>query len=128
LAGRNRKVNTFASAGLAHFQRLMMAEGHPLAPLPFSGIVMINHFDSTVYVSGGVGTVVPDRHGPPPTLRRRLGQYKRLLSALPTVRPVTRSLCEEFTIPAPRDVPASYTQKGSMFSRDITVASWLGRQ
>jgi hypothetical protein len=127
LASRNRKVNTFAAAGHAYFQRLMMVEGDPLIPLPFVGTIMINHFDSTSYVTGGLGTIVPERPALRATLRRRLVRYRRLVSTLPFIRPVTWALREEFTIPALRDIPAAPRQKGSMFSRDIDVESWLGK-
>jgi hypothetical protein len=127
LEGRNRKVNTFSAAGLAHFRRLMIAEGHPLDPLPFVGTIMINHLDSTSYVAGGLGTIVSERPVPPATLRRRLGHYGRLASSVPSLRPVTRALREEFTIAAPPEIPTAYRHRGSLYSRDISAESWLGR-
>jgi hypothetical protein len=127
LARRSRRINTLAAVGLANFQKLMIAQGHPLEPLPFPSNVVINHVDSTSHVSGGIGTAVPERSTARPTLRARLGSLKRAGSKLPSVGPLTRALRNEFTIPAPEVIPRAYKGRGSIFSRDIFVESWLGR-
>jgi hypothetical protein len=126
LARRNRRVITIAATGLAYFQKLMSAEGTPLEPLPLTANVVINHSDSTSQITGGIGTAVPDK----PTARTALAalrRIKRIGSTFPSIRPLTRALREEFAIPAPHEVPTAYRHRGSMFSRDISVESWLGK-
>jgi len=125
LARRSQRINTLAAVGLANFQKLMLAEGRPLEPLPFPGNVVINHSDSTSHVPGGVGTAVPEQSPVRNALRARLSRIKRAGSRLPSVRPLTPALCSEFAIPAPRLVPRAYRRRGSIFSRDIFVDSWL---
>jgi hypothetical protein len=116
LASRGRKVNTLAAAGLAHFQRLMTADGHPLEPLPFLGTIMINHIDSMSFVPGGLGSLVSDT--PHRSLRGQLGRLKRFGVSLPSLRLLTHKLRKEFSIPAPTAIPIKYRQKGTVFSRD----------
>jgi hypothetical protein len=125
LARRNRRVITIAAAGLAYFQKLMSAEGTPLEPLPLTANIVINHSDSTSQVAGGIGTPVPDEPSAFTALAA-LRRVKRIGSTLPSIRPLTRALRDEFTIPAPHEIPAVYRHRGSMFSRDISVESWLG--
>jgi len=127
LARRNRKINTLAAVGLANFQTLMTAEGHPLMPLPFPSNVVINHMDSTSQVPGGIGSAIPTTVMARATIRTRLRNLKRMVAVLPSVGPLTRGLCNEFTIPAPDAVPSAYRHRGSIFSRDIFVESWLNR-
>jgi hypothetical protein len=127
LARQNRKINTLAAVGLAYFQRLMTADGHPLEALPFPGNVVINHLDSTSHVPGGIGTAVSEEPAAPAPFRMHLGRLKRVALSLPSVRPLTHALRSEFTIPAPDVVPVAYRGRGSMFSRDIFVESSLGR-
>ena len=117
LAGRNRRTNTLAAAGHAHFQRLMMAEGYPLAPLPFPGYLVINHSKSTSQIPGGLGSAVPENPTLRCTFRNRLGRLKRIGLSLPSARPLTYALRSEFTIPAPDVVPNDYKSRGSMFAR-----------
>jgi hypothetical protein len=125
LARRGRKVVTLAAAGLAHFKRLMELEGFPLAPLPMAATVIINHSDSTSHIAGGIGTAIPNDLAAPATMRRRLGRYRRLASTLPSIRPLTRALRDDFAIPEPKKIPAAYRGRGSMFSRDINAQAWL---
>jgi hypothetical protein len=108
LAVRNRRTNTLAAAGHAYFQRLMTAEGHPLERLPFPAYVMINHADSTSQVKGGLGSATPPR---------LMSSFRRMISNLPSVRPLTHALRCEFAIPAPSMVPVAYKSSGSMFDR-----------
>jgi hypothetical protein len=125
LASRNRRINTLAAVGLAHFQKLMTIEGAPLEPLPFTSNVVINHLDSTSQVAGGLGTSVPLNRTARLNLRSCLNRLKRVGLCLPSVLPLTQALREEFTIPALNAVPNAYKRKGSIFSRDIYSESWL---
>jgi hypothetical protein len=121
LASRNLRVSTIAAAGHINFPSLMTAEGNPLEPLPFICNVVINHSDSTSQVPGGTGSCVPGKSATRPTMRNYIGRLKRAGMSLPSVRPLTRSLREEFSILEPNIVPAAYRKRGSIFSRDIFV-------
>lgn len=115
LSGRNRRVNTLAAVGHMNFRRLMAAEGDALLPLPFAGNVVINHFDSMSWVPGGAGSRLSTKPVTSGTLRGQLGRLKRAGMLLPSIRPLTRGLSTEFTVPAPTTIPKAYGSAGSVF-------------
>ena len=107
LSRRCEVVNTLAAVGLAHYREYMAIEGHPLEPLPFPGIVMINHSDSTSFVSGGLGSYQPEEY---------YAALKRYVRWLPSLQLVGPALRREFLIPAKDEIPRRY-QRGSIFWR-----------
>lgn len=109
LLGRHGEtVSTLAAVGLGHYRDYMIKEGHPLKRLPFPANVVINHHDSTSFVSGGLGSYQP--------LRFRTA-LQRSLRWLPSVRLVTRSVRDEFLIPPNREIPRRYRTGGSILWR-----------
>jgi hypothetical protein len=108
LARHREMVNTLAAVGLAYYREYMTNEGHPLQPLPFPANVIINHHDSTSFVTGGLGSY--EAVGFQTAL-------KRWLRFLPSVRLMTRSLRREFLIPSKEKIPFRYRNGGSIFWR-----------
>jgi hypothetical protein len=108
LGQRGEMVNTLAAAGLAHYRKHMVNEGHPLKPLSFPAIVMINHHDSTSFIGGGLGSY--KSVGFQTTVR---GFFRWL----PSVRLVTQSLRHEFVIPSKNEIPRRYRTGTSIFWR-----------
>jgi hypothetical protein len=115
LASRGQKVNTVAAVGHTQYRSLFTAEGHILAPLPFLANVVINHSDSTSHVAGGSGSrIIEDT---PRRLRWRttISAIKQRFRLLPSLRPFTSSLCRDFSILSPSQVPAVYRSRGLLF-------------
>jgi hypothetical protein len=108
LARHGRRVNVLAAVGLGHYRQFMSHRCCPLEPLPFAANVIINHRDSTSFVSGGLGAYHPDVRAP---------TFRRVVKYLPTVRPVTASVRQEYFVPARRDIPKDYRRGGSIFWR-----------
>lgn len=90
LAGCRRSVCSIVAAGHTRYLGLLAADGHPLAPLPFHGHLMINHADSTSTVEGGTGT------SQLPSFAQIARGMRRWLPAL---RPLTPALRADFGIP-----------------------------
>ena len=106
LLGRHRlNVNTLAAVGHGRYREYMINEGHPLGPLPFPPILMINHADSISLGQGSYEAV-----GLQSMLRRSL-------KWLPSVRFLTRSVRNEFLIPPNSQIPNRYRKQGSIFWR-----------
>jgi len=108
LGRRGEVVNTLAAVGLEHYREYMTNGGHPLKPLPFPANVIINHHDSTSFVSGGVGSY-------------QLGGFRtglrRFFRSIPSVRLMTRSVRREFLIPPKHEIPRRYRVGSSLFWR-----------
>lgn len=107
LARHRREVCELAAVGLGHYRAFMAAQGHPLAPLPFGGNVVINHKDS-VSTTGGTNGY---------QLLSPLRSLKRSLKWLPSLRLATPAVRDEFHIPATREIPDAYRGGASVFWR-----------
>jgi hypothetical protein len=114
-----REFCILAAVGHTNYQKFMIAEGNPLARLPFPGNVMINHSGSSSTAPAQAGDALWATSQRRAGLRRRLGHVKRIAPHLLSVRPLTRALCDDFAIPRPNTIPVAYTKKGTIFSRDL---------
>ena len=111
LLGRHGEmVNTLAAVGLAHYLKYMTDEGHPLKPLPFPAIVMINHNDSVSCAGGGLGSYLSMAVGFQAAVRG-------FIRWLPSIRLVNPSLRREFVIPLKNEIPRRYRTGASIFWR-----------
>lgn len=109
-------VNTLAAVGLANYRTFLAAEGHHLEAVPFAPMIMVNHIESTSHVPGGVGSYHQD--GPVrPAWRTFLSRIKFHLAMLPSMRLVTPTLRQEFSIPPDSEIPERYRSRGSLFWR-----------
>ena len=115
LARKGRRVNTVAAVGHTLYCTLLAAERRHLLPLPFSGIVMIEHNDSTSHVAGGIGSRVWEGRPRHPKWRNTLSTIKQRLRLLPSLRPLSLSLYRDFTVLRPARVPPAYRSRGSIF-------------
>ncbi len=108
LASHQREINILAAVGIAYYHDYMREMGHPLAPLPFAGNVVINHGDS-MSTSGGT-------HGY--QLRSGLRAARWAARLLPTMRLATAAIRQEFGLPSADQVPAPFRRAGgSVFWR-----------
>jgi hypothetical protein len=101
------EVCALAAVGIGHYRSFMAERGHPLAPLPFAGNVVINHSDSTS-TTGGTNGYQP---------LSRLASLKRSTRWLPTLRYPSAAVRAEFSIPNDTDIPGAYRGGASIFWR-----------
>ena len=90
LAAERRPVCTMVAAGHPRYCELLAREGRPLAALPFSAHLMINHDDSTSSVEGGAGSAQR------PTAAQIVRHAHHWV---PQLRPLTAAMRRDFTIP-----------------------------
>lgn len=107
LERHNVEVCALAAVGIGHYRSFMAGRGHPLAPLPFAGNVVINHRDSTS-TTGGTNGYQP---------LSRLASLKRSTRWLPTLRYPSAAVRAEFSIPNDTDIPGAYRGGASIFWR-----------
>lgn len=119
LAARGVPVCTAVAVGHTRFRELLARRGHEMAPFPFPGNVVINHSDSTSHVPGGLGSRVAQ--GAPGGIQRAR-RWERLLDTARAMRRHWRTLrrldarvMEDFSVPAPAAVPASFRRRGTLF-------------
>ena len=110
---RNSQVNTLAAAGHNNYYKVLSGDGAVLEPLPFAGAVYVQNVDSTSRVEGGeiarVDSATPGRS----LLRRTLSRFKQAARTLPTLRPLTSSMRQEFTVMHAHDVPHNYRTRAA---------------
>lgn len=104
---RAEQVCILNAVGHGNYRTYMMAEGHPLQPLPFPANLVINHGDS-MSTAGGMNGY--------PALSA-LNSLRRSIRWVPTLRLVTAALRREYQVPQTRDIPAQYRSSGSVFWR-----------
>jgi hypothetical protein len=118
---RGQRVNTLAAIGHTEYRKLLIAQGNPVEPLPFPGIVYILHEDATSQVPGLIGSDVsaslPKRSG----LRRALGHLKRNAQKIPDLRPLTTAMRLEFTVPSADQIPAAYRNSSVTTATRVNV-------
>jgi hypothetical protein len=112
LASRGRSVNTLAAVGHMKFIRLLELEGTPIAPFPMPAKVLINHSRSLSHVPLFGAPPTKDHR---PAWRRYAGMVKRRAKLLPGIRPVTRRIREDFSLPAPTEIPLAFRSLGTVF-------------
>lgn len=105
---RGQRVNTLAAIGHTEYRKLLIAQGNPVEPLPFPGIVYILHEDATSQVPGLIGSDVLASLPKRSRLRRALGHLKRDAKTIPNLRPLTTAMRLEFTVPYADQIPAKY--------------------
>lgn len=111
LASRSLPVSILAAVGHTHYLEYARSSGISLKPLPFPSNIVINHWDSVSHVAGGAGS-----QGLANSLSF-LDVLRFLKRKGKQLRPMSRTLRREFSIPSQAEIPTQYRSKGSVLAR-----------